>query len=261
MIEDAATGASLGTADSTDYSKITTNNSLRKQLKGVLAEFDLSDPDADVRFGAVNEMLRSLDAEGAALLTQRLTQEKSSKVRKAIATGLAIADLSDDDASKRLSALNKLKGNLSPEVYNKVAELLARQNDGSWSEPDERVRIAAVKVKASIESWRRFYSTIQTLFFGLSLGSVLVLAAIGLAITFGVMGVINMAHGELMMLGAYTTYVIQLLMPQHIGASCSWPFRSRFSFAVRWACSSSAAWCGSSMAGRSRRCSRRSASA
>ncbi len=64
---------------------------------------------------------------------------------------------------------------------------------------------------------------IETLFFGLSLGSVLVLAAIGLAITFGVMGVINMAHGELMMLGAYTTYVVQLAMPQShrdFGADC-----------------------------------------
>ncbi len=66
---------------------------------------------------------------------------------------------------------------------------------------------------------RSVYSGIETLFFGLSVGSVLVLVAIGLAITFGVMGVINMAHGELMMLGAYTTYVVQLAMPNHIGAS------------------------------------------
>ena len=72
---------------------------------------------------------------------------------------------------------------------------------------------------ASIDRWRTFYSGIQTLFFGLSLGSVLVLIAIGLAITFGVMGVINMAHGELMMLGAYTTYVVQTAMPGHIGIS------------------------------------------
>jgi urea transport system permease protein len=70
-----------------------------------------------------------------------------------------------------------------------------------------------------MDSWRSFYSAIETLFFGLSLGSVLVLAAIGLAITFGVMGVINMAHGELMMLGAYTVYVMQQLLPQHIGVS------------------------------------------
>jgi urea transport system permease protein len=219
VTEDAVTGASLGKVEASDYSKITTNNSLRKQLKGVLAGFELSDPDADVRLSAVNEMLRSLDADGAAVLTQRLAEERNAKVRKAIETGLAIEDLSSEDASKRLSALGNLKGNLSPDVYNKVTELLARKEDGSWSEPDEQVRIAAVKVKASIESWRRFYSTIQTLFFGLSLGSVLVLAAIGLAITFGVMGVINMAHGELMMLGAYTTYVIQLLMPSHVGAS------------------------------------------
>ncbi len=71
---------------------------------------------------------------------------------------------------------------------------------------------AAVK---SIDRWRSFYSGVQTLFFGLSLGSVLVLIAIGLAITFGVMGVINMAHGELMMLGAYTTYLVQTMMPNH----------------------------------------------
>jgi urea transport system permease protein len=81
------------------------------------------------------------------------------------------------------------------------------------------VRVAAFAVVNRIKSWRSFYGSLETLFFGLSLGSVLVLAAIGLAITFGVMGVINMAHGELMMLGAYTTYVMQLLMPAHIGAS------------------------------------------
>jgi len=78
---------------------------------------------------------------------------------------------------------------------------------------------AAAAAVATIDRWRTFYSGIQTLFFGLSVGSVLVLIAVGLAITFGVMGVINMAHGELMMLGAYTTYTVQLLMPEHIGIS------------------------------------------
>src|SRR6202008_1682392 len=77
----------------------------------------------------------------------------------------------------------------------------------------------AVAAVSSIDSWRTFYAGIETLFFGLSLGSVLVLIAIGLAITFGVMGVINMAHGELMMLGAYTTYLVQVAMPEHIGIS------------------------------------------
>src|SRR3979409_1713304 len=91
--------------------------------------------------------------------------------------------------------------------------------DGSFAGKDETVRRAAAGALRSIDSARAFYSGIETLFFGLSLGSVLVLVAIGLAITFGVMGVINMAHGELMMLGAYTTYVVQLAMPRHIGLS------------------------------------------
>ena len=87
------------------------------------------------------------------------------------------------------------------------------------NEKDEAVRRAASSAVQKIDAWRTFYSGIETLFFGLSLGSVLVLIAIGLAITFGVMGVINMAHGELMMLGAYTTYVVQTAMPEHIGIS------------------------------------------
>src|SRR5258708_180969 len=91
--------------------------------------------------------------------------------------------------------------------------------DGGFVEPDARVRAAAAAAVRRIDRLRKFYSGLETLFFGLSVGSVLVLVAIGLAITFGVMGVINMAHGEMMMLGAYTTYVVQLAMPNHIGAS------------------------------------------
>ena len=87
------------------------------------------------------------------------------------------------------------------------------------SKATSSVRDAAAAAVKSIDRRRTFYSGIETLFFGLSLGSVLVLIAIGLAITFGVMGVINMAHGELMMLGAYTTYVVQMAMPEHIGIS------------------------------------------
>jgi urea transport system permease protein len=104
-------------------------------------------------------------------------------------------------------------------VRNRLALLLEKAPDGSFAEPDESVRKSAAAAVAAIDSWRKFYSGVQTLFFGLSLGSVLVLIAIGLAITFGVMGVINMAHGELMMLGAYTTYLVQTAMPGHIGIS------------------------------------------
>jgi urea transport system permease protein len=105
------------------------------------------------------------------------------------------------------------------DVRNRLALLLAKAPDGSYAESDPKVREAAATAVHTIDQWRTFYSGIETLFFGLSVGSVLVLIAIGLAITFGVMGVINMAHGELMMLGAYTTYVVQTVMPGHIGIS------------------------------------------
>jgi urea transport system permease protein len=214
-LRDALTLQAAGTEGAADFSKITTNNQLRRTLKSALAGFELTDPDASVRLAAVNEMLRSLDADSISILRAHEHTEKNDDVRQAIHTGLTIADLGHEDAAIRLGAVEQLEGSLNPEVYNRLSAIVA----DSSAEPDQQVRSAARAALASIESWRTFYGTLETLFFGLSLGSVLVLAAIGLAITFGVMGVINMAHGELMMLGAYTTYVVQLLMPQHIGAS------------------------------------------
>ena len=218
-LTDALTLKPAGTADPADMTKVNTNNALRKILKSALAGFALSDPDATVRLAAVNEMLRSMDGDNAAILRERLDTEKDDDVKRAINDGLALADLDDADADKRLAAIGHLESSLSPDVYNRLTTLTSRGDDGNYVEPDERVRVAAVHGVSHIDSWRRFYSSIETLFFGLSLGSVLVLAAIGLAITFGVMGVINMAHGELMMLGAYTTYVIQQAMPTQIGWS------------------------------------------
>src|SRR5690606_7174681 len=85
------------------------------------------------------------------------------------------------------------------------------------SGPDEPTQAAAADALRRIEARLERYEILKTVFFGLSLGSVLVLAAIGLSVTFGIMGVINMAHGELIMLGAYTTYVVQLLLPDSLG--------------------------------------------
>ncbi|HEU4625198.1 MAG TPA: urea ABC transporter permease subunit UrtB [Steroidobacteraceae bacterium] len=209
--------AGAGRAD--DFAKITTNNKLRKMLRGALARFDLGDADAGVRRAAVKEMLRSLDDDTIALLREQLRVEKDGKVRGEIESGLALADLTSSDKKVRLAAIAILRNSLHPDAYNALASIATPAADGSYTEPDLEVRNAAGAAMRKIERWRSFYSGLETLFFGLSLGSVLVLAAIGLAITFGVMGVINMAHGELMMLGAYCAYVMQLLMPNHIGAS------------------------------------------
>lgn len=216
---DPVTLQDAGTASADDFARIATNNQLRKALKSLIAGFELADPSPQVRLAAVNEMLRSMDEGGAAALREQYSNETDDRVRGAIRTGLGIVDLDSADAQTRLAAVDTLSESLNADAYNRLTALLTKNGDGSPIESDERVRKAAAKAVQSIDSSRSFYGAIETLFFGLSLGSVLVLAAIGLAITFGVMGVINMAHGELMMLGAYTTYVMQLLMPNHIGAS------------------------------------------
>jgi urea transport system permease protein len=215
---DPLTQAAAGSSARDDLTRIGTNNRLRRVLRGAVARFDLANQDSSVRLAAVTELLRSIDDETTALLRERLPLEQDSAVRQEIETGLALAALDGTDRPARLAAIATLSSRLSSDVYNRLSALL-EQVDGAYTEPDEEVRRAAARAANSIATKRSLYGGVQTMFFGLSLGSVLVLVAIGLAITFGVMGVINMAHGELMMLGAYTTYVVQTLMPNHIDAS------------------------------------------
>jgi urea transport system permease protein len=203
--------------------KIGTNNRLRRFLKIATARFALASPDPAVRLDAVKEMSRTLDDATIELFRDRSAVETDAGVKYEIDTALALnaLDAAPDsgDAAARLQAVATLSSRLRPEVRNRLAQLFEPAADGSFVESDPAVRRAAADAVRRIDSSRTFYAGIETLFFGLSLGSVLVLVAIGLAITFGVMGVINMAHGELMMLGAYTTYVVQQLMPQRIGIS------------------------------------------
>jgi urea transport system permease protein len=202
-----------------ELTRIGTNNRFRKLLRTAVARFDLSSPDPRVRLAAVEEMMRSLDAASITLLRGRIGAETDPAVKEEIATGIALAALDSPDPRARLDAVRALAHNLRPQVRNRLGSMLEKSADSSFAEPDEKVRQAAAAAVRGIDRSRTFYSGIEVLFFGLSVGSVLVLVATGLAITFGVMGVINMAHGELMMLGAYTTYVVQLAMPNHIGSS------------------------------------------
>ena len=227
FLQDAATGKLLdplsgqdaGAVVPEDLTKVGINNQLRKSLRIALAQFDLADPNSSVRLAAVKEMLRAPDAAVLSALRSREKTETDPAVRRLMSSGLALADLDSDDAQRRLAAIEVLSGDLNPDVFNRLTAMVEVAADGTPVEPDAAVRTAAQRALRSIENARTFYSSVQTLLFGLSQGSILVLAAIGLAITFGVMGVINMAHGELMMIGAYSTYVVQQLMAEHIGAS------------------------------------------
>jgi len=216
---DPLTLKSAGPISVDNLTKIGTNNHLRRVLQTTLARYGLSSPDAAIRLDAARNIEQDLDEANVQLLRQRSAVETNSKVKAEIATGLALAALDGTDAQARLSAISTLRHSIRQDVLNKLQGLIEQSPDGSYAESDVRVRQAAASAVKSITRMRTFYGGMETLFFGLSLGSVLVLIAIGLAITFGVMGVINMAHGELMMLGAYTTYVVQVAMPNHAETS------------------------------------------
>jgi urea transport system permease protein len=216
---DPLTLAAAGSAEPARLTKIGTNNRLRRVLRNTLSRFALANPSPAIRLAAVKEMIRSLDDTTIELLRQRADAETDTAVKVEIDTGLAMAALDGPDVGARLAAVKTLSSRLNSDVRNRLAALVEPAADGTFAETDDSVRRAAAEALRGIDSARSVYSGIETLFFGLSLGSVLVLAAIGLAITFGVMGVINMAHGELMMLGAYTTYVVQLLLPDQVEAS------------------------------------------
>lgn len=195
---------------STQVKRVVMNNNLRRQLSQALAERQLGDADSDVRLAAAKELLGKLDDNLTPLLQAQLAKETDDEVKTVLAGVLAYEQLKSPEPAERLTAIETLTRWHHPQVLAALQQ--ARDHD-----EDKAVRDAAATAAGKLEHTQTIYSGMETLFFGLSLGSVLVLAGIGLAITFGVMGVINMAHGELMMLGAYTTFVMQKLLPNAPG--------------------------------------------
>jgi urea transport system permease protein len=209
--------ADLGTKDISELQKITLNNSLRVLLRKTLGRLQINAEDSDIRISAIKAIAKAPDEEGLNLIKERLQIEKEKSVQEQIHLVLALAQIDGTDKNARLSAIDLLKNHASQEVVNRLNALVEKDAEGGYLETDSDVRNKAKTALAAINSKISFYGGIETLFFGLSLGAVLVLSAIGLAITFGVMGIINMAHGELMMLGAYTTYVLQQMLPNELG--------------------------------------------
>jgi urea transport system permease protein len=212
---DPLTMKGAGAAPPSALTKIGTNNRLRRFLRTAVGHYGLSSPDPSVRLGAVRDMARTLDESTIEQLRAHAKTETDGTVRREIDTAMALATLEDGDVAVRLRAVSTLRDRLSADVRNRLAGRIEADSAGSVPETDAAVRTAITSALNRMDTMRSLYVGIEMLFFGLSLGSVLVLVAIGLAITFGVMGVINMAHGELMMLGAYTTYVVQTTFPAY----------------------------------------------
>lgn len=218
-ITDVLNKKSLGLVDSDNLKKVRLNNKLRRLLRGFIARLSLEDESKKIRLSAVYNIQKNINDSGATLLRDALLLEKDGEVREAMLTGIALMDVLSEDKDTRQQAVTILAQSVVPLAKSRLEDVLEKNEQGQYLESDAGIRSLAKKGLDNIEAKLDVYSFLETVFFGLSLGSVLLLIAIGLAITFGVMGVINMAHGELMMIGAYTTYVVQLLMPDYIDYS------------------------------------------
>jgi urea transport system permease protein len=216
QLTDVLTQQSLTDVKKSKLSKIKTNNKLRSSLRSVIAKIDLTDANKQIRLKAVQQLLSSPSKESAAIITELINHEKDQDVKTLMSTTLSLQQLKAGKFEQKIEALEQLSGSLEPTVKNEVVRLLANLPEKELTTQQQTLKDALSHTLDEIENSASFYSAVETVFFGLSLGSVLLLAAIGLAITFGVMGVINMAHGEMIMLGAYTTYVIQLAFPSII---------------------------------------------
>ncbi|MEG3114157.1 urea ABC transporter permease subunit UrtB [Salinicola sp. 4072] len=203
-IIDAITFEDAGTGTRRTVEAFKINNDLRTRIQGLLASLSLGAGDEASRLAAAGRLIGEVTADNADSVRAMRDDEKSQSVRGQLDVALALYDVQQGD----IDALDTLRGNLDTRVRNTLTPIAAG---------DSELAAEAQSVLGGIESKRAWYDRAQTLFFGLSAGSILVLAAIGLAITFGVMGVINMAHGELIMIGAYTTWMIQQALPGQPG--------------------------------------------
>lgn len=198
-------GTPLGVVKKRALKKVRINNQLRSALRAALATWDLQSEDPEKRLAAVRNSLKSLTPQLVSVMRAMEDREVNPEVREAVSMALALNDFQVGDEVMQLSVLEQLSS--SNNGY--IRSVLASHSEGA----DSELTLAIDRALSTIDQRQAYYAAAENVFFGLSLGSVLLLSAIGLAITFGVMGVINMAHGEMMMLGAYTTFVIQSVFP------------------------------------------------
>jgi urea transport system permease protein len=179
------------------------NNRLRNVIRAALGTMTLASSDPDKRRSAAATIFRSREAEALAAVRRAKDKEQIPEIATALAEAEAsiLLGMANASQAEKIAAIKVLEARGDQDV---MGLLRPAMNDAN-----AEVAVAASGAVASIQSRLVWVTRVQNIWYGLSLGSVLLLAAIGLAITFGVMGVINMAHGEMVMLGAYTTFVVQ----------------------------------------------------
>ncbi|NBB48786.1 urea ABC transporter permease subunit UrtB [Rhizobium sp. CRIBSB] len=199
---DPLTGETIGEEPKGAFTKVKVNNNLRRAIRSALGGLTLLSPDKDVRLSAAQAVLQSPSAENLELVETALAKETDpevkSRMEQARAVSILASDRSIEEKRGAIEAVASIGGRPAKSILMSVAGTI-----------DDTLRPDLDAAVAKIESQLVLWDTAESVWYGISLGSVLLLAAIGLAITFGVMGIINMAHGEMVMIGAYSTFVVQ----------------------------------------------------
>ncbi|MBS0336628.1 MAG: urea ABC transporter permease subunit UrtB [Proteobacteria bacterium] len=207
---DATTGKPVDALPG-DLDEVVANNVFRRELAAAIATLQLSSKDRAVRLAAAKTLQDETESDRLPIVERAIGKESDAEIKGLLERVRANLQLNSKDKPVRLAAIVSLGSSVNPNTKTILLEILAKKG-GEFAEPDADIRFAAQKSLAEVEGRLATGERIAQVFSGASLGSILLLAALGLAITYGLMGVINMAHGELIMIGAYTTYVVQNLV-------------------------------------------------
>ena len=204
----AKTGEPVQGVEGVAFKKVRVNNALRSAIQGAIGSLTLANPDPEKRLAAAEDVFKTRDAKALPALQAQLAKESDPRVASALRLAQAsiFATSGGASAQDRLAAIATLKERGDGDAQSLIDAIAQKATNPA-------VKSAAEAALSAIRARLALWGVVQNLWYGLSASSVLLLAAIGLAITFGVMGVINMAHGEMVMLGAYATYIVQALMP------------------------------------------------
>ena len=210
---DPVSGAALALPDGLD--DLMLNNRLRGELDSALAALKLFSTDAKVRRAAIKQMQSDADDSKLPLIEKAYAAEQDSQIKAELGLVRAAALLNSPDQARRLEAAGLLAASRQANTKTVLIERLQK-------ETEPKVKAALRSSLREVEAALAWGDRLGALFSGISLGSILLLVALGLAITYGLMGVINMAHGELMMIGAYATYVVQGLFQKYAPGAFDW---------------------------------------
>lgn len=199
-----------------DLNQVTLVNTLHKALSFGQAKIKLQSTDASQRLAAIDILENNLDELDIKIINQLYLNEKNNKVKARLAQLKARIDFNSPDTLTKIQAVKTLKDSSRPDVLAIIEQALTQPN------LNPELKAALVSAQSSIKTRIQASEWTGHVFSGLSTASILLLAALGLAITYGLLGVINMAHGELIMIGAYTTYVVQSFFKTHLSAYVDW---------------------------------------